>query len=359
MRRRLVLAAFLILLAVLASCARRPIEAALLLSDIAAGSGDSLLKHLTTSPERRQVGNGDLYRPADGGRAAMVLLPGAARTGKDDPRLVALANSLARSGWLVLVPDIAGLRSLQVSAADAARVADAVRSLEQPQVAVAAISFAAGPAVLAALEPDIAPRVGLVVAVGPPFDLTAVTTFFTTGFYRVAPNAPWRHLEPNAYGKWVFVKSNAARLGDAADRTLLAAIAERRMADERAPLDDLRRGLTPQGRSVMALMDNADPGQVPALIAALPPAIREEMERLDLSRRDLSRLQAHMLVVHGRDDRIIPWTEGAALARAVPKGELILLDGLAHADLGSGSGLELWRVADRLLDYRDRLARKG
>jgi pimeloyl-ACP methyl ester carboxylesterase len=328
-------------------------EAVLLLSDIAAGAGDSLLKRVTETPQRSHAGSGDLYRPADGVRAAMVLLPGAARTGKDDPRLVALANSLARSGWLVLVPEIPGLRSLQVSAADAALVAEAVRSLERPRVAVAAISFAAGPAVLAALEPDIASRVGLVVAVGPPFDLTAVTTFFTTGAYREAPGAPWRHLEPNAYGKWVFVKSNAARLDDAADRTLLAAIAERRMADERAPLDDLRRGLTPQGRAVMALMDNSDPERVPDLIAALPRAIREEMERLDLSRRDLSRLRARLLVVYGRDDRIIPWTEGAALARAVPVGDLILLDGLAHADLGAGSGLGLWRVAERLLAFRD------
>jgi pimeloyl-ACP methyl ester carboxylesterase len=286
----------------------------------------------------------------------MVLLPGAARTGKDDPRLVALATSLARSGWLVLVPEIAGLRSLQVTADDAVAIAAAVRSLDRPRVAMAAVSFAAGPALLAALDPAIADRVGLVVAVGPPYDLIAVTTFFTTGSYREAAGRPWQVMAPNAYGKWVFVQSNAARLDDPADRALLAAIAERRMADEAAPLDDLRRGLTPQGRAVMALMDNTDPERVPALVAALPAAVRVEMERLDLSRRDLSRLKARLLVVHGRDDRIIPWTEGAALARAVPAGELILLGGLAHADLGSGNGLALWRVAERLLDYRDRLA---
>src|SRR3970282_281862 len=49
----------------------------------------------------------------------------AAPAAKDDPRLVAFATTLARARFLVLVPDVAGLRQLRVRAADAREIADA------------------------------------------------------------------------------------------------------------------------------------------------------------------------------------------------------------------------------------------
>ncbi|HSV29730.1 MAG TPA: alpha/beta hydrolase, partial [Candidatus Omnitrophota bacterium] len=137
------------------------IESALLLSDLGAGARPTLYKKLTPAPERRQVGYAvagrrhlaDLYLPAEKAGAAIVLVPGAAKEGKDDPRLVALASSLARARFLVLVPDIPSLRALEVSAADREPIADAVRFLAEerkpPAIGIAAISYAAAPAILA------------------------------------------------------------------------------------------------------------------------------------------------------------------------------------------------------------------
>jgi pimeloyl-ACP methyl ester carboxylesterase len=339
------------------------IEAALLLADLATPPGQpTLLRRLTPEPLHHDLclgrTNADLYLPAGPPAGALVLVPGAARTGKDDPRVVAFATSLARARWQVLVPDLSGARALMVSAADAADVAAAVRMMarEAPKVAVAAVSYAAVPAILAALEPELAGVVDPVVAVGPPFDPTAVVTFFTTGWYREGLGAPWLHAQPNAYGKWVFVASNAPRMEDSADRVLLGALAQRKMDNLDAPVDDLERMLTPQGRAVMALLDNQDPERVPALLAALPAKLGAAIAGLDLSRRDLSALKGRVIVVHGRDDRIIPWTEGAALARAVPRGELHLLGSLAHADLrpgGLADSWSLWRALAHLLAARD------
>ena len=81
-----------------------------------------------------------------------------------------------------------------------------------------AISYAAGPAILAALRPDTAPQVRFLVAIGGYYDTEAVVTFFTTGYYRSGPDQPWQQGEPNAYGKWVFVAANAERLDDPGDR---------------------------------------------------------------------------------------------------------------------------------------------
>lgn len=355
-------------LATASGCSTAHMEAGLVLGDLSAGNGPSTFKRLTGRPHRDSVAwivdgrrnSGDLYLPAEKAKAGLVLVPGAAKDGKDDARLVALAHTLARARFLVLVPDIAGMRAQEVSAADRLPIADAVRFLDTerkvPGLGIAAISYADVPAILAALDE---PKVDFVVSVGGLYDLAAVITFFTTGNYRDGPGQPWQQATPNAYGKWVFVKANARRLEDTGDRALLAAIADRKLADLNAPIDDLTAKLAPQGKSVMALLNNDDPAKVPALIAALPPRIKAEIAGMDLATRDLSQLKAKLFLIHGRDDRIIPWTESAALARMAPRAELTLLDNLAHADLKPGNGLDtyaLWRVVGHLLVERDQLA---
>ncbi|MCR6628762.1 MAG: lysophospholipase [Magnetospirillum sp.] len=366
----LVLGAVAVGLASLSGCSTRPMESALLLADLEGGDSNSLYKRITPRPDRQSLTvavdgrrlTGDLYLPGERARAGLVLVPGAAKEGKDDPRLVALAQALARARFLVLVPEIPNLRAQEVTAGDRQPILDAARFLlterRVPGVGVAAVSYAGLPAVLAALEE---PRIDFLVQVGAPYDLTAIITFFTTGAYREGPGQDWRHAQPNAYGKWVFVRANARRLDDSTDRALLAAVAERKMADEAAAVDDLTAKLGPQGRSVMALLDNTDPARVPALIAALPPRIQAEIAAMDLAPRDLSRLNARLYLFHGRDDRIIPWTESAALARMAPHAELILLDNLAHADLKPGQAADayaLWRAMTHLLAERDELAER-
>jgi len=366
----IVLAAIVVGLGVLSQWSLRPVEALLLLADLGSGASNSLFKQVTPRPDRQPLSvtidgrtlTGDLYLPAAKAGAGLVLVPGAAREGKDDPRLVALAQALARARFLVLVPDIANLRAQEIAATDRQPIQDAARFLlderRMPGVGVAAISYAGIPALLAALEE---PRIDFVVTVGAPYDLSAIITFFTTGFFRDGPGQDWQRAQPNAYGKWVFVKANAKRLDDSGDRALLAGIAERKMADEASDVTDLTARLKPQGRAVMALLDNTDPAQVPALMAALPPRIRAEIAAMDLAARDLSQMAAKVFLIHGRDDRIIPWTESAALARAAPKAELTLLDNLAHADIKPGQAADafaLWRAVTHLLAERDALAER-
>lgn len=295
-----------------------------------------------------------------------MLVPGAAERGKDDPRLIAFATSLARARFVVLVPDIESLRRLTIGPEDTGRIADALRHLggrgdipKPGALGLVAISYAAGPAILAALAPDLRARVRFVLAVGGYYDMTAAVTFFTTGRFREGPQAPWRHKTPNAYGKWVFLRANAGRLEDARDRWLLDAMARRKLADLDAPLDDLAARLGPEGRSVHALLANRDSEAVPALIADLPATLRSDMAALDLSHAELSRLAAELILLHGRNDGIIPYTESQALAAAVAPNRvtLCLVGNLSHVELGPGGlpdALRLLAATYRLLALRDR-----
>ena len=42
------------------------------------------------------------------------------------------------------------------------------------------------------------------------------------------------------------------------------------------------------------------------------------------------RLAAKALVIHDRDDRMMPWTQGAKVAQSWPGAQLMLTDGLGH-----------------------------
>jgi pimeloyl-ACP methyl ester carboxylesterase len=349
---------------------RRAVETARVLEDIGAGEGASALKAATGPPHRRLVTvpveggaiAADLYDPADGARAAMVLVPGLAPAGKNDRRLVAFANTIARAGFAVLVPDLVRMRRLEVSAADGPLLADAAAWMAQRDPArplgLTAISFAAGPAVLALLEPEAHGHVDFVLTIGAYYDLPAVITFFTTGAFRASPGEPWQYRTPNAYGKWVFLLSNAPRLDHPADRRALAAIARRKMDDRNADVSALVAGLGPQGRAVYALLTNDDPDRVPKLLAALPAPVRDEIAALDLSAHDLTRTQARFVLIHGRDDAIIPESESEALARALPHGaaSLYILNSLDHVNPrapGLIDTLKLFDAIYTLLGFRD------
>ncbi len=369
----------LLVVSIVAACSPpRALEAIGVLRDIAETtspgaivSGDAAPRAVAVRYRGSAAGRtGDLYMLEDS-RVGLVLVPGAAEAGKDDPRLRAFAKSLARAGFVVLVPEIETLRRLMVRPGDAEDIADAVAYLSRrlgnggrARIGIAAISYATGPAVLAALDPRVRRDVGFVVAIGGYYDIDAVVTYFTTGYFRDGPEQSWRYQRPNVYGKWVFVRANLPRVGDDADRALLEAISARKLADPTADTAALEARLGREGRAIMALLTNSDPDAVGGLIAGLPPAIRRDMAGLDLDRRDLSGLTAHLILIHGRDDAIIPYTESVALAAAAApdRASLYLVDGLAHVDLrpaGLSDTLTLWRAVYRLLSERDKIADGG
>jgi len=402
--------AFLLML-LLAGCApERQYEAALVLRDIAAGRGESRLKQTTPAPLRRSVTyavsgrshSADLYLPGPLAgcalptaqaavardkrcpRAALVAVPGAVPLGKDDPRLVAFATTLARAGFAVLAPEIAGFRQLRVRPSDAREIADAFAYLSgRPELApggragMFAFSYSVGPALLAALEDDIRARVRFVVGLGGYHDLPRAMRFFTTGWYEHA--GKWQKITPDDTGRMVLAYSSLdylaeGRAGAAPDRAVFDRMVFDRMVELRgrdpaADLAPLAAQLGEAAKAVYALGVNDDPARFPELFSRLPEAMRTDLGRLDLARHDLKPLRARLILVHGRNDNLIPYPESLALAAAVPEGQarvFLIHRVLGHVDLGFSSLFSwrfwsedlpdlwrLWRVIDLLLAQRE------
>lgn len=162
-----------------------------LVSGLAAG-GSRQQARASPREEVRYVIDGrpyraDLYRPAEPARAALVLVHGFTELGKADPRLRHFAESLARVRFLVLAPEVESLTRFNVSTENIDVVRDSVAYMARQaepadgHLGLAAISYSAGPAILAALETD-AP-VEFILSVGGYYDLIQTITFATTGYY--------------------------------------------------------------------------------------------------------------------------------------------------------------------------------
>lgn len=345
-------------------------EAAVVLEDMAAGDGPSTLKQKTAPPIRQTIRYAvegreyiaDIHRPTHGAKASIILVPGLVPQGKNDPRLVAMARTLARADFRVLVPELPGIRSLSVHRGHVESIRDAMiharRSGALPAEAplgLMAFSYAAGPAFLAALEPGEAKKVDFILAVGGYHDLEAVLQYFTTGYYQAGDR--WRYQPPRPAAKWSFVLANLDRIESPADRSLLRSIALRRMTDPDAVIHHLAGQLGPGGGAVYRLVTNDDPAATPTLINELPAPIRDEIRALDLAGKSLAGIGASVILVHGRQDDVIPYTQSVELAERLPEGRthLFLVDGLMHVDLEPDwkDRIALWRAVRLLLAERD------
>jgi len=304
----------------------------------------------------------DLYLAEREPRAAIVLQHGAAEWGKDDERLARLAQQLARARFVVMVPEMPRTRRLQVSSSDIPVLRYAVDYLQQNHVihahtpiGIAGFSVASGLAINAAMTPELRERVGFILAVGGYYDLPQTLDYMTTGYFNLDGVQHWQ--QPNEYGKWVFVLSNLQRIEEEPQRTLLQQIARQKIASPAAIPVALVSQLRGEALHIYNYVDNRDAARAPILRQQLPAAILDEIGALNLADKELTQLKAQLLLLHGIDDNIIPYSQSIALQHAVADGQarLYLLQHWRHVNAQGGQidAWQLYRALYRLLELRD------
>ena len=295
--------------------------------------------------ERRMAA--DLYVvPGVRPRAGLVVTHGVLETGKDDPRLVALATQLAACGFAVLVPELDGLKSLRLDMEESDDIVAAFRFLltreevDEIRSGLFGISFAAGPTLKAATDPSIRGQVRFVVSFGGYYDTVNIIRYLTTGGDEHRGHQ--HNQPPEIYARYVFVKNILAHLTVDEDRKVLSGLLdamEREIAagatrwEGRVPAIALDR-LTEAGRAVAELIRNREPARVLDLVEATEPPVRDYLESLSL-RTIVPRIQAPLLIGHGDTDPLIPSTESLRLAHALPdpsRVHLAILKVVSHVD---------------------------
>jgi len=297
--------------------------------------------------------SGHLYRPERPSPAVLLVL-GAAPQGKEDPRAVRLARSLARAGRLVFVPDLV-LAEQRLDEEDLDRIARAVVALDEHPAATGAvvvlgISYGGSFALVAATDPRVRGRVAQVAVFGAYWDLVGVIQAVTTGVSVVGGElVPWEG-HPLA--------------GQILERRAIELAPESSRADLRAALEGSGdpAGLEPEARAIYDLLSNRDPARTGELAARLAPEARAVLERFSPS-SVAGGLEVPVVAMHSTDDPAVPYGEARRLARALPEARLVTVRSFRHVDFrAAGPGgwtsvvadlWDAWRFASWLLDAQE------
>lgn len=305
------------------------------------------------------------YRPAGASSAlpAWVVLHGLTRTGREHIGLNRFARAFAAAGNLVLVPDIPEWRALRVApAATGQTIRAAVHALEQRpdvragRVGLLAFSFGATQAVLAGADPELAPLLHGIVGWGGYADLHAAIRFGLTGVHEF--DGVRVRMEPDPYGTWIIAGNYLTAIpgyeeyGDV-ERALYALACE---AGERGlyawdPVYDASKARLGDAlpRAHRELFDYlAPPTHRPRRDEPRAHALAEQLAHAALRvdpgldpRGRLGAVQTTVLLAHGRDDRLIPFSETVRLSRLLPaeRLEACVITGLYAHSGGTLNGL--------------------
>ncbi|CAN5731594.1 hypothetical protein BH23GEM8_BH23GEM8_08020 [soil metagenome] len=272
-----------------------------------------------------------LFRPP--GNAALpgwLVLHGITVPGRHHGMLRRFARSLARSGGVVLIPEIAPWMNLRMDPdtanATLAAAAHALASRDDVSpggISLVGFSFGATQALITAAHDTGVGEIRSVVGFGGYCDLRRTIAFMMTGEHEWNGTHHW--LDPDPYGRWIVAANyllNTPGYGEmeavASAARAMAAEAGRVGAYAADPQFDalklqLRSDLSATEREVWDLLAPAT-GERPPLAAA--HELAEGLSETALKTHPvldpqtiLPTLRKRLVLAHGRADHLVPFTE--------------------------------------------------
>lgn len=275
---------------------------------------------------------------------AWIVLHGITRPGRAHRQLVRFTHAVAEGGVAVLLPEVPEWRELDLaprlttpSVLAALRALEGLDRLVAPgRVGLLGFSFGAPQALVASADRALAGRLAGVAGFGGYFDLERTLVFQFTGRHE------WRGerhmLRPDPYGRWIAGANYLTRVpgyGDAgpvADglRRLAALAGDVGVVAWDARFDvekqTIRATLAPDLRPLFDLFappSDREPEPCPGEeMAHKLAAVARGAEPTIEPGPFLDRIPGPVHLLHGRQDRLIPFTEMLRLAEALPDGVL-------------------------------------
>src|SRR5919202_1238572 len=214
---------------------------------------------------------------------ALLFVNGTVREGRNYPPVQNLARGLARAGYLVVVPDLPGLTTDEIteetvpSPVETARAVADRPDAEGGRVGLIGVSTGATLSLLAAEDPDIGERISVVAGIAPYTDIRTVLNIATTGHYW--DGEEYVPYEADPFLSYVIARSMLAALPPGEDRDTLRAELEEVDRLDPDPLAGLRArstsDLSLEARSVVELLANEDPEYFDGLYEAFPTETSE------------------------------------------------------------------------------------
>ena len=269
-------------------------------------------------PISKGFGIADLYSPSgDGTHGAVLLFLGVNPAGRDDPRVVGLAEGLAQSGVIVMIPWSETMTEKKVSASEIDSLVHAYTYLlarervDPDRSGVGGFCVGASFAMVAAQDNRIRDQVRFVNFFGGYYDASDLTASVTSSsrFYRESVE-PWA---PAILSQEVVASHLIDGLPDAGERALL----ESEFVERDEIMDEeLVSIMSPEARAVYRLLSGVSLHEAKKIISELPDSMRTKLDAISPA-MGIQDLDARVLIMHDRQDRLVPSEESRRLADAL------------------------------------------
>jgi pimeloyl-ACP methyl ester carboxylesterase len=280
---------------------------------------------------------GDLYSPGQPA-PAIVLIPGAAPGGKDDPRVIRVARALARAERVVFVPTLE-LAERRFVDEDIDRIALCTAALADHQlvrgrVTLLGFSYGGSFGLVAAADARLDGKLAQVAVFGAYYDLVGLIQAVTTGVSLVdGRRIPWQG-HPMAQA---ILRARAVTLAPGKEQNALLMALE----------DESPEGLSPRSRAIYDLLVNEDPARTFDLAARLPRPARDLLSRFSPS-SVASQIDVPVVAMHSTDDPAVPFGEALRLERGIPGTRLVNVEVFRHVDFSPTSPNAWLQASDDL-----------
>lgn len=281
-------------------------------------------------------------------RPGVIVYAPLAPQGKRNKYVVNFLRGMARIGFVVLIPDWPERPLGLMDDGDVEELERSVAYLEsQPDVdpkriGIIAISYGAGPALIAASHTRLGNRLQYVMTIGGYIDLWSVMQFAGSGKVQIDAHHSLQ-LQPHPYMLFVLLRTLSHWSTDKRDRTIVDAFLKK-ITDRDTPIDaslaapiDVSRLRTRLSKPVQAVFDAleraADGASKAELRTLVPELFRGKLDKLSLTKEMIRDIQSRVLIVHTTNDRLVPYSDALALYHLLPKkGDPILskLSGFDH-----------------------------
>ena len=274
-------------------------------------------RHEVLFPQSLGEGLADVYRPAgDGRHAAVLLFLGVNPAGRDDERVVNLAEGLARSGMVVMVPWSESMTQYKIDPAEVDNLVNAFLFLQDREyvdperVGMGGFCVGASLAAVAAQDVRIRDDVKFVNFFGGYYDARdlMVSVASRTRF----DEDEQREWEPSGQTVTTFRNHLIDSVESAEERDLLTRVFE----NGEEPLPDEVDALSDAAGAAYRLMDGVPAEEARVLLDRLSPEFQDELDRMSPS-RNIDGLKARVLIMHDTEDNNVPSEESRRLTEAL------------------------------------------
>jgi pimeloyl-ACP methyl ester carboxylesterase len=277
-----------------------------------------------------------LVRPGSGRRwPAVVFVNGATEEGRLHPDVQRLARGLARARFLVVVPELPGLRRGEITVETLSALVGVARTTaERPdaegRVGFVGVSVGSSLALAAAEDPSLTGRVSAVAGIAPYADLREVARLATTGYIR--SNGTLGPYDADDFVLLAVARSLAGSLPPGRDQERFLARLNAIPNERDDPLASftLPADAGPPARALFALLANDDPHTFDRLWRRVPRRVRDDAELLSPITQ-AERLTMPVELASSPEDDYFPVSESRSLARAARDVRVTVTETLSHA----------------------------